>query len=103
MSNSSRHGTPAGVNGRQKMITQIATHTIAIGFTHLYFVPSVHGPGSNASPIRQRRYTGITYAMYNPMTQIDTTAKNAYGAPASSPSSAGSVITRAATHEAITA
>ena len=42
------------------MTTQIATQMIAAGLIHLYFVPSVHGPGSNASPIRQRRNTGIT-------------------------------------------
>src|SRR5215210_4460687 len=37
------------------------------------------------------------------MTQIETTAKNAYGAPLASPSSAGSVITSAATQEKTTA
>ena len=42
------------------MITQIATQMIAAGLTHLYFLPSVHGPGSNASPIRQRRKVGST-------------------------------------------
>src|SRR3954454_17643756 len=41
--------------------------------------------------------------MYNPITQIETTAKNAYGAPASSPFKAGAVIKSAATHEATTA
>jgi len=41
------------------MITHSTTQTIAIRFTHLYLLPSVHGPGSNASPIRQRKYTGI--------------------------------------------
>ena len=53
------HGTAAGVNGRQKMITHSATQTIAIRLIHLYLRPSVHGPGSNLSPIRQRRNTGI--------------------------------------------
>ena len=41
------------------MITHSATHTNAIGLIHRYFDPSVHGPGSNRSPIRQRRNTGI--------------------------------------------
>src|SRR3954451_7273192 len=41
--------------------------------------------------------------MYRPITQIETTAKNAYGAPDSSPSSAGAVITIAATQDAMTA
>src|SRR4051794_32315298 len=103
MSNSSRHGTAAGLNGRQKMTTQIATQMIAAGLIHLYLRPSVHGPGSNASPIRQRRNTGSTYAMYRPITQIDTTAKNAYGAPLASPASAGAVMIRAHTHEKTTA
>ena len=34
--------------------------TIAAGLIHLYRGPSVHGPGSNASPIRQRRKVGRT-------------------------------------------
>ena len=37
------------------MITHSATQTTAIGLIHLYLLPSVHGPGSNLSPIRQRR------------------------------------------------
>ena len=41
------------------MITHRATQTMAIRLTHLYFAPSVHGPASNLSPIRQRRNTGI--------------------------------------------
>jgi hypothetical protein len=56
-------GTAAGVNGRQKMITHSATQAIAMMLTHLYLRPRVHGPASNASPIRQRRNTGIVYAM----------------------------------------
>jgi hypothetical protein len=54
-SNSSRNGTPAGVVGRMKMMVISATHTTANGFIHLYLLPSVHGPASNLSPIRQRR------------------------------------------------
>src|SRR5665213_2411154 len=56
------------------MITHTLTHTTAIMFTHLYFLPRVHGPGANASPARQRRNTGIVYAMYSPITEIDVTA-----------------------------
>ena len=47
--------TPAGSKGREKMITQSATQVKAIGLIHLYFEPSVHGPGSNLLPMRQRR------------------------------------------------
>ena len=83
--------TPAGVNGRQKMITQIATHTNAIGLTHLYFLPSVHEPVWNASPFRQRRNTGIVYAMYRPITEIDVTARNATGVPLEFGKNAGTV------------
>ena len=36
---------------------------IAIGAIHLYLLPSVHGPATNASPIRQRRKIGIAYAI----------------------------------------
>src|SRR5262245_58777069 len=86
-----------------KMITQIATQISAAGLIHLDLLPSVHGPGSNASPMRQRRNTGSTYAMYRPITQIDTTARNAYGTPLSSPTSAGEVMISAATHEKTTA
>ena len=37
------------------MITIRITKTTAIGFIHLYFSPSVHEPGLNESPARQRR------------------------------------------------
>ena len=37
------------------MTVMIATQTVANGFIHLYLRPSVQGPGSNSSPIRQRR------------------------------------------------
>ena len=39
------------------------TKTTAIGLIHLYLAPSVHERGSNESPARQRRYTGVMYAM----------------------------------------
>ncbi len=42
------------------MTTTISTSTIATTHIHLYLLPSVHGPGSNASPIRQRRKIGMT-------------------------------------------
>src|SRR5579859_3157596 len=77
------------------MTTQIATHTNAIGFTHLYFCPSVHGPFAKLSPIRQRRNTGIVYAMYRPITEIDVTARNATGVPRWLGKYAGIVIARA--------
>jgi hypothetical protein len=54
-SNSSLHGTPPGFVGRMNTIVTIATSTTAIGFIHRYFLPSVQGPGWNASPIRQRK------------------------------------------------
>ena len=42
----SSHGTPAGLNGRLKMITHDERpRSTATGFIHLYFLPSVHGPG----------------------------------------------------------
>ena len=41
------------------MITQMATQMMAIRFTHRYLRPSVHGPASKASPMRQRRKIGI--------------------------------------------
>ena len=37
------------------MTVMIATHTVANGFIHLYLRPSVQGPVSNPSPMRQRR------------------------------------------------
>src|SRR5665213_198075 len=79
------------------MITHTLTHTTAIMFTHLYFLPRVHGPGANASPARQRRNTGIVYAMYSPITAIDVTARNATGVPAVFGKYAGIVITSAKT------
>src|SRR5258708_1928086 len=45
------------------MTTQIATQMIAAGLIHLYLRPSVHGPGSNASPLRHPRKPGSTVAM----------------------------------------
>ena len=50
----------AGVNGSEKQTTQIATQMIAAGLTHLYFLPSVHGPGWKRSPMRRRRKIGMT-------------------------------------------
>ena len=58
--NSLFHGTAAGVNGRQKMIVISPTQKVAKLFIHLYFLPLFHGPGSNSSPLRQRRKIGIT-------------------------------------------
>src|SRR6476659_520888 len=48
--------------------------------------PRVQGPGTNESPARSRRKTGVMYAMYRPMTAIDVMAKkatalNRYGMP----------------------
>jgi hypothetical protein len=54
-SNSSFHGTAAGVNGRQKITVMIPTQIVAARFIHRYFGPLFHGPGLNASPMRQRR------------------------------------------------
>src|ERR1022692_4171434 len=63
------------------MTTQIATQQNATGLIHLYLVPSVHVPVWNFSPIRQRRNTGIVYAIYRPITEIEVTARNATGGP----------------------
>ena len=52
----------------------IAISTTATGSIHLYFDPSVHGPGRNASPALQRRKIGIAKARYSPITPIETTA-----------------------------
>ena len=41
-------------------MTMKITSTMAAGLIQRYLRPSVHGPGSNASPIRQRRNTGST-------------------------------------------
>src|SRR3954454_3714783 len=58
-----------------------AISTTATMFIHLYFDPSVHDPGSNASPIRQRRKIGIRNARYSPITATETIARNATGTP----------------------
>ena len=39
----------------QKMTVMMPTQIVAPMFIHLYLRPLVHGPGLNASPIRQRR------------------------------------------------
>src|SRR3954468_18312319 len=85
------------------MITTMITSTTAIGAIHLYLLPSVQGPGTNESPIRQRRKIGITYAMYSPITPIDTTAVKATVTPSLLPFSAGSVIRNATNATAMTA
>src|SRR5437879_2584425 len=77
------------------MITHSPTHRNAAGFTHLYLAPSVHGPGSNLSRMRQRRNTGIVYAMYRPITEIEVTARNATGVPRWLGKYAGNVISAA--------
>src|SRR5579859_4629333 len=77
------------------MITHNPTQRHAIGLIHLYLFPSVHVPVTNLSPIRQRRNTGIVYAMYRPMTEIDVTARNATGVPRWLGKYAGIVIARA--------
>src|SRR3954447_24036848 len=58
----------AGVNGSMKYTETIAISVTATRFIHLYFLPSVHGPGRNESPARQRSQIGIPNAMYRPMT-----------------------------------
>ena len=42
------------------MTVMSATQKTEKAFIHLYFLPSVHGPGSKRSPMRQRRKIGIT-------------------------------------------
>ena len=55
------HGTPAGVNGRQKMTTMIADPDRSRpGSSTCTSCRASTGPGSNASPMRQRRKIGIT-------------------------------------------
>src|SRR5262245_28333155 len=49
----------------------------------LYLRPSVHGPGTNRSPMRSRNIIGLRKARTTPMTQTDTTARNAIGTPGS--------------------
>ena len=61
--NSSFHGTAAGVNGSEKMITQRITQIVATVHIQRYLPPRFQAPGSNLSPARSRRYTGVTYAM----------------------------------------
>src|ERR1700756_1472765 len=79
------------------MITHSATQTTAIGLIHLYLLPSVQLPVLNSDPMRQRRYTGIVYAMYNPITEIEVTARNATGVPRWFGKYAGTVMTAANT------
>src|SRR4051812_42187254 len=70
----------------------IAISATATRFIHLYFLPSVHEPGSNESPIRHRRKIGTAKARYRPITAIETTARKATGAPFTL-TRAGAVIT----------
>src|SRR5919199_1323345 len=102
MSKSLLPGTPAGTNGRLKMIVARIVQATAIGHIQRYFAPRFQAPGSKSSPARHRRYTGATYATYRPIVVIDTTALNAHGTPAALPPSAGRVMISAQTATAST-
>ncbi len=54
----------------------MTTHTTAIQPTTALHRPRFHGPGTKFRS-RRRRNTGVTYAMYRPMTAIEVTARYA--------------------------
>src|ERR1700694_3266903 len=66
-------GDTGGNTNRMQMKT---THTIAIHPMSGLHLPRCHGPGSKLL-LRRRSSTGVTYAMYRPMTAIDVTARYA--------------------------
>src|SRR5262249_37825128 len=63
-------------SGIARIIVMNATQTIATRLIADPNRPRCHGPRGTSldeSRVRQRRYTGAMYAMYNPMTLIDVT------------------------------